>query len=120
MNVRNARLQRWGRPRGRPHASVLLLDPPLVDVVDGAERRGIEVLQSLLRDGKNIVRVAEVVRLVLVQDLVEGLVVRLAGRGRAVTVRRVATLLDGLVYGGVLEVREAEAGHALRRVRDLT
>src|SRR5437868_3883732 len=120
MNACNARLhRRWRRPCGRLHTIELLLDPPVLDVVDGAERCRVEVLKALLRDRKNGVRVAEVVRLILVQDLVEGLVVRLSRGRRAVPVGRVASLLDRLVHRGVLEEGEAEAGRTLRRVRDL-
>src|SRR5205085_3091256 len=112
----------WGRPshEGRPTPSMpLLLDPPLLDVPDRAERARLEVLQRLLRDGKHVVRVAEVVRLVLVEDLVERLVLLLAGRDRAVPIRRVPGLLDGLVHRRVLEVGEAEALDLLGRVGDL-
>src|SRR5512141_1570748 len=120
MKVRTIPPRGGGRPRGRPPPERrLLLDPPLVDVVRGAERGRCEVLQGLLRDREDVVGVAEVVRLVLVEDLVEGLVLLLPRRGRAVAVRRVATLFDGLVHGGVLEAGETEAGGPLGGVRDL-
>src|SRR5256714_3528562 len=112
----------WGPPshEGRPTRSMpLLLDPPLLDVPDRAERARLEVLQRLLRDGKHVVRVAEVVRLVLVEDLVERLVLLLAGRDRAVPIRWVPGLFDGLVHRRVLEEREAEALDLLGRVGDL-
>src|SRR5437762_1023845 len=120
MKARTIPPPRWGRPVGAPTLSArLLLDPPLEDVVDGAERARREVLKVLLRDRQHIVRVAEVVRLVLVEDLVERLVGLLASRGRAVTVRWVARVLDRLVHRGVLEERESESSHVLGRVRDL-
>src|ERR671934_2504241 len=114
MKVRNSPPPRRGAPSRAPHVITLLLDPPLVDVVDGAERAGVEVLKGLRRDRKNVVRVAEVVRLVLVENLVEGLVRLLARGGRAVAARWVTAVLDRLVHGRVLEEREAEAGHVLR------
>src|SRR5438445_621349 len=105
------------RPCGRsPTCRALLLDPPLVDVVDGRVWRGAEVLQRLLRHRKDVVLVAEVVRLILVEDLVEGLVLLLARGSRAVAVRRVASLFDRLVHRRVLEVGEAKAFHLLGRV----
>src|SRR5205814_8640598 len=76
--ARRGRPTHWSAP-SRIRSS-LFLDPPFVHVVDRAEGAGLEVLQRLLRDGKHVVRVAEVVRLVLVEDLVERLVLLLAGR----------------------------------------
>src|SRR6266540_2371501 len=108
----------WGHPCGCPHRTTsLLLDPPLFDVVDRAVRRWIEVLQGLLRDGERVVRISEVVWLVLVEDLVEGLVLLLPRCRGAVAVRRVASFLDRLVHRRVLEAGEAEAFDLLGRVR---
>src|SRR6266568_5072147 len=126
MKLRKRSSAWWGARAGAPPNYVspvatfaLLLYPPLLDVVERAIRRWIEVLKGLLRDGQRVVDVAEVVRLVLVQDLVDCLVLRLARRRRAVSVSRVAPLLYGLVQGGVFETGEAEAFGLLGRVRDV-
>src|SRR5713101_626192 len=120
MKLRKRSSARWGAPRGRPTKTTsLLLDPPLLDVVQGRIRSGVEVLEGLLRDSQRVVDVAEVVRLVLVQDLVEGLVVRFARRRRAVAIRWVAPLLDGFVQRRIPEACEREALRFLRGVGDV-
>src|SRR5438034_11063872 len=120
MKSRNAPPSEEGSARRRPlYLRPLLLDPPLVDVVHGCERRRSEALQSLLRCRDDVRDVAEVVGLLVVQDLVEGLVVLLARGNGAVRVRGVPCLLDRLVHVGILEEREAETGRALGSIGDL-
>src|SRR5438128_6084070 len=103
-----------------PHrVTRLLLEPPLLDVPVGREGTRIEVAHGLGRDGDPVVGEAEVVRLLVVQDLVEGLVVLLPRRLAAVAIRGGTTVLQGLAEAWSGDRAEVEARRLLRRVGDL-
>src|SRR5713226_6193199 len=99
--ARNGHLIRTCGPRVRGgQAAPLAGEPPLLDVGVRRERARVEAAEILWRDEQRRRREAEVVRLFLVEETVEGVVALLPRRLAAIARRGRARGVDRLVRVG--------------------